>query len=319
MVNAGRILIMAQGDWDPLVSYSQLDLVTATNGIAYLARQASVGVNPITDASKTYWQPFGTAVIPDAETIVDDGNGVISVNIDGETLIYDAVNNNVKVSIDGVTLVYDSNSNYLKVAKAGANTLGVVKPDGSTTSINANGEISVSMSLDGLSDVTITPGTLASGQVIGYNGSAFTNMTSSSTAANTSYDNTTSGLSATNVQNAIDEEDGRLDTAETAITTNNTAQNNKHKVTSKQVATTGWTSDTSSQSGTTLYKKTIALSHVYVTSPIVDIGASGVLPTAAEQEAYDLLQYVTINGTTLTLYGSAIPSTAYYINITGVD
>ena len=95
--------------------------------------------------------------------------------------------------------------------------------------------------------------------------------------------------------------------------------NNKHKVTSKQVATTGWTSDTTSQSGTTLYKKTIALSHVYVTSPIVDIGASGVLPTTAQQEAYDLLQYVTINGTTLTLYGSAIPTTAYYINITGVD
>ena len=91
------------------------------------------------------------------------------------------------------------------------------------------------------------------------------------------------------------------------------------KVTSKQVSTTGWTADTTSQSGTTLYKKTIALSHVYVTSPIVDIGASGVLPTTAQQEAYDLLSYVTINGTTLTLYGTAIPSTAYYINITGVD
>lgn len=110
-----------------------------------------------------------------------------------------------------------------------------------------------------------------------------------------------------------------LSALSTTVTNNNTAQNNKHKVTSKQVATTGWTSDTSSQSGTTLYKKTIALSHVYVTSPIVDIGASGVLPTTAQQEAYDLLQYVTINGTTLTLYGSAIPSTAYYINITGCD
>ena len=110
-----------------------------------------------------------------------------------------------------------------------------------------------------------------------------------------------------------------LSTLSTTVTNNNTAQNNKHKVTSKQVATTGWTSDTTSQSGTTLYKKTITLSHVYVTSPIVDIGASGVLPTTAQQEAYDLLQYVTINGTTLTLYGSAIPSTAYYINITGAD
>jgi hypothetical protein len=110
-----------------------------------------------------------------------------------------------------------------------------------------------------------------------------------------------------------------LSALSTTVTNNNTAQNNKHKVTSKQVATTGWTSDATSQSGTTLYKKTIALSHVYVTSPIVDIGASGVLPTTAQQKAYDLLQYVTINGTTLTLYGSAIPTTAYYINITGVD
>lgn len=91
------------------------------------------------------------------------------------------------------------------------------------------------------------------------------------------------------------------------------------KVTTKSVATTGWTSTTTAQSGVTLYKKTITLSHVYVTSPIVDIGASGVLPTTAQQEAYDLLQYVTINGTTLTLYSSAIPSTTYYINITGVD
>jgi len=97
--------------------------------------------------------------------------------------------------------------------------------------------------------------------------------------------------------------------------------NNKHKVTSKQVTTSGWTSDTTSQSGTTLYKKTIALSHVYVDSPTVDIGAASgsVLPTTAQQEAYDLLQYVTIDGTTLYLYASDIPTTAFYIKVEGVD
>lgn len=101
----------------------------------------------------------------------------------------------------------------------------------------------------------------------------------------------------------------------------NTAQTNKHKVTSKSVATTGWTSDTTSQSGTTLYKKTIALSHVYVDAGAVEvsIGASGVLPTVAQQEAFDLLQYTTINGTTLTLYASAVPTTAFYINVEGAD
>ena len=111
------------------------------------------------------------------------------------------------------------------------------------------------------------------------------------------------------------------DKTNTEITTVNTNQTNKHKVTSKSVATTGWTSDTTSQSGTTLYKKTIALSHVYVDAGAVEvsIGASGVLPTVAEQESFDLLQYTTINGTTLTLYSSAVPTTAYTINIVGAD
>ena len=157
--------------------------------------------------------------------------------------------------------------------------------------------------LNDLTDVDLT--SPQNGQVPIYNSTTQKWENSNVSASSVAYSNSSSGLSATNAQAAIDEVNG--------------AQNNKHKVTSKQVATTGWTSDTTSQSGTTLYKKTIALSHVYVTSPIVDIGASGVLPTTAQQEAYDLLQYVTINGTTLTLYGSAIPSTAYYINITGVD
>lgn len=94
-----------------------------------------------------------------------------------------------------------------------------------------------------------------------------------------------------------------------------------HKVTSFEVTTSGWTTDTTSQSGTTLYKKTISLSHVYVDKPSVDIGAASgsVLPTTAQQTAYDLLKYATIDGTTLTLYASAIPATAFYINVEGVD
>lgn len=99
------------------------------------------------------------------------------------------------------------------------------------------------------------------------------------------------------------------------------ALNDKHKVTSKQVDTSGWAADTTSQSGTTLYKKSLSLNHVYVDSPSVDIGAASgsVLPTAAQQTAYDLLQYVTVDGTTMYLYGSDIPTDAYYINVEGVD
>lgn len=106
-----------------------------------------------------------------------------------------------------------------------------------------------------------------------------------------------------------------------SVTDLSTAVNNKHKVTIVTVNTSGWTTDTTSQSGTTLYKKSISLSHVYVDSPSVDIGASGGigLPTAAQQAAYDLLEYVTVDGTTLYLYASATPTDTFYIAVEGVD
>lgn len=101
------------------------------------------------------------------------------------------------------------------------------------------------------------------------------------------------------------------------------ALNDKHKVTSKQVDTSGWAADTTSQSGSTLYKKTISLNHVYVDSPSVDIGAASgsVLPTTAQQTAYDLLLYVTTDSAIpcLYLYASAVPTDAFYINVEGVD
>ena len=96
---------------------------------------------------------------------------------------------------------------------------------------------------------------------------------------------------------------------------------NKHKVTQFTVDTSSWTSDTTSQSGTTLYKKSIALNHVYVESPSVDIGSTGVLPTTAQQDAYNLLQYVTVDSAVpcLYLYSSDIPTDSFYINVEGVD
>lgn len=96
---------------------------------------------------------------------------------------------------------------------------------------------------------------------------------------------------------------------------------NKHKVTQFQITTSSWVTDTTSQSGSTLYKKTVSLSHVYVESPSVDIGATGVLPTTAQQDAYNLLQYVTVDSAVpaLYLYASDIPTDAFYINVEGVD
>ena len=102
----------------------------------------------------------------------------------------------------------------------------------------------------------------------------------------------------------------------------NTEITNRHKVTNKEVTTQSWTQNTTSQSGTTLYKKQVSLNHVYA-NPSVDIGsASGsVLPTTAQQEAYDLIQYVTVDTTVpcLYLYASDIPTDGFYINVEGVD
>lgn len=144
---------------------------------------------------------------------------------------------------------------------------------------------------------------------------AFTNreitkkMVSGSTdAADVSYDNTVSGLTADDVQEAIDE-----------VVTD---MGNNHKVTSLTVDTSNWTQDTTSQSGTTLYKKQISLNHVYA-MPEVDIAAASgsTLPTTDEQAAYDLVQYVTVDveNNYLYLYASDIPQTAFYINVEGAD
>jgi hypothetical protein len=114
MVNAGRILILAKGNWSNLVNYEQLDLVTRGD-IAYLARQASVGVDPATDTQMTYWQPFGSAakiadtstpglVMPDGTTItIDTTTGLIQASL-GIADLTDVVINNVA---DGSVLRYD--------------------------------------------------------------------------------------------------------------------------------------------------------------------------------------------------------------------
>lgn len=126
------------------------------------------------------------------------------------------------------------------------------------------------------------------------------------------YDNTSSGLTATNTQDAIDEVNDKED--------------NRNKVTTFAVAITGWTSTTSAQSGSTLYKKSIAINNDHTKpngTPTIDIGcASGsTLPTVAEQNSYNLLQYVTVDDAVpcLYLYASAIPTTAFYIKVRGCD
>lgn len=282
MVDAGRILIMPKGIWSSLIAYEMLDLVTL-DGVAYLARQANVGQNPKLDDTYTYWQPFGSAMTPDGHTIVINASNKLEVALDDRTLKYDDTNEYIKVAVDGSTIKYDSQHGYLYA--------------------------DVSAELNDLSDVTIAA--VANGQVLTYDNSTQKWKNASiptPTAAQTTYTNTSSGLVATTVQGAIDEEVTNV--------------NNKHTVSTFAVDTTGWVADTTSQSGTTLYKKSVSVSHVYA-NPSVDIGSAtgNVLPTTAEQTAYDLVQYVTCDDTVpcLYLYASDIPTDTFYINVGGVD
>ena len=108
----------------------------------------------------------------------------------------------------------------------------------------------------------------------------------------------------------------KVDAAINALADENT-------VTTLAVDLQNWSSDTTSQSGTTLYKKEVSVTHAYAECPTIDIGcASGsTLPTVAEQTSYNLIQYATVDDTVpcIYLYASAIPTTAFYINVKGVD
>ena len=129
MTNAGRILIMPRGDWDNATSYSMLDLVTGSDNVAYLAKQPSLNIDPTTDTG-IYWQTFGSAVSVDGQTIISGAGGVISVNIDSDTIRYDSGSNKVKAVLsldaltdtnlatlaDGQALIYDFTSGKWKNA-----------------------------------------------------------------------------------------------------------------------------------------------------------------------------------------------------------
>jgi len=294
MVNAGRILIMPQGDWNALITYDMLDLV-AYNGVAYLARQTSIGQNPSTDTSMTYWQPFGSAssiatttspglVMPDGETIEIDGTGLINVNIDNNTLVYDSVNG------------------YLKAV--------------------------VSSALSNLTDVNIASAT--NGQALIYNSSSskWENATIyGSSIAMSSLDATAVSTAIGNVDTKVGDLTNLTTTAKTsAVAAINELDGDMDDITGATtiaVDLQNWTADTTSQSGTTLYKKAVSVNHVYVDAPTVDIGAGTgyVLPTTAEQESYDLIQYATCDSAVpcIYLYASDVPTTAFYIKVSGVD
>lgn len=138
MANAGRVLILAKGAWSATTNYVQLDMVSH-NSVAYLARQASVGVDPSTDVAMNYWMPFGSAaqiattstpglVMPDGTTITITNTGLIKAALG----IGD---------ITGVTIASPTNGQVLKynstTQKWENGSLGTAAGKNFTTSISS--------------------------------------------------------------------------------------------------------------------------------------------------------------------------------------
>ena len=81
-----------------------------------------------------------------------------------------------------------------------------------------------------------------------------------------------------------------------------------------------WTSTT--VNGSTMYAYSVGLSAVYADVPTVSLAASGsnALPTAAEQTAYALVQFATVDASAkkLKLYAISAPISDFVINVEGV-
>jgi len=153
MVSAGRILILPKGAWNNATTYQMLDMVTGSNNTAYLAKQASVNVDPVSDTSQTYWQPFGSSLAADGITIVDN-NGTISVPIDGASIYIDLNDGEIKAALSTLADVDITNIGNGKVLAW------------NTTSQKWEA-VAISSSFSGLTDVNFT--NLQNGQVAKYN------------------------------------------------------------------------------------------------------------------------------------------------------
>lgn len=138
MANAGRVLILAKGAWSATTNYTQLDMVSY-NSVAYLARQASVGVDPSTDVQMNYWMPFGSAAqIATTSTpglVMPDGT---SITITNTGLIKAVLGLN---DVSDVTITSPSNGQVLKYNNSAARwengSLGTAASKNSTNAVTS--------------------------------------------------------------------------------------------------------------------------------------------------------------------------------------
>ena len=241
--------------WDSNVVYSVNDIVFGSNGEPYISlTNQNEGNDPILDAGNNqFWTELLEIKYWNAQEIYavnsltfESGviyRSTIASNAENQPST-DGANNWVSIA-DAAVVVYDNTSSGL-LAVTGQSAIDeiVALINNLPSSVVYRGQLDVSAGNSALPAApqngdlyviavggTITVSTAGAtpvltavnvGEQIIYNGddSQWDLISSVQQAATVSYNNAASGLSATNVQNAIDEVDGRIDTAETNIVNN---------------------------------------------------------------------------------------------------
>lgn len=102
----------------------------------------------------------------------------------------------------------------------------------------------------------------------------------------------------------------------------NTVQDyaNKHNIKEITIDTSLWSSGTVALDGSNYYVATVTGLTVYDQNCNVSLGASGTVPTTAEELAYNCIKYAitdTAKGS-ITLYATSVPTSSFIIRVKGV-
>lgn len=86
------------------------------------------------------------------------------------------------------------------------------------------------------------------------------------------------------------------------------------------ISTSSWSSATTTVNGTAYYTYVVSINAVYDEHPKVSIGSTSILPSAAEQDAFDCIAqaYADSAANTLTLYAEFVPTSNFVILVQGV-
>ena len=163
----------------------------------------------------------------------------------------------------------------------------------------------------------------AAGGVVTFNGrnGAVTPQSGDYSASLISRGTSDVGTDLTKIETDLSSEVSRAKSAEANLSSEQTSLFNKHSIAKITISTSGtWTSAT--VNGESVYTYSIPLTAVYADIPTISLAASGtnIFPTAEEQKAYSLVQYVTVDSDTKTLklYVTAVPTSDFVINVEGV-